>query len=350
MSNNITNVFQDQTSNYEESFTYISTEKFNFTTAPDFENSTLRKILNRSKLTESILGGILFAISIYLTGATVWYHVRFGKRNLRKTNFLCTLAVMALLIRIAAVHILLYGGYISDQLCNTTLVFSYLCFCLNRFLPYVVLWMRQRGIYKKSIQGSLYTIRVKIVSGITLAGIVLFQPALTALQLTFTRYVASPFGCILANKDLFLGFLRKASPIFFGVSALFQLLLLGLVLYPLVEHDKKKGFKQMSVRKTIIRLGICTSVCIISDLAFLLAKQLKPPGISSLLTALFSCCDNTTNVVAMLASFADFRLRFFPSLICKTTRFPLPSSFKRSSSTLDTEITMGSNKRRRSKF
>ena len=333
-----------------QNYMNISTQYFSSDATSSLESATPRRILKPpSKLTESILGGIVFAITAYLSVAVLCYHSRFGKKNLRKTNFLCTFAVLALLVRITAVHILLYGGHISDQLCNTALVFSYVCFCFNRFLPYVILWLRQRAIYKKSNHGSLNSLKVRIIGGITLAGIIVFQPALTVLQLLYTRFVASPFGCILADKEIFFGFLQKASPIFFGASALFQLLLLGLVLYPLFRHNNMKGFVQDSIRETIIRLGICTSVCIVSDLAFLLAKLLKPPGISSLLTALFSCCDNTINIMATLASFADFRLRFFPITFCKTIKTSIRSSFKRSSSTQETEVNI-SNKRRKSKI
>ena len=273
--------------------------------------------------TEKVFGVVVAVITVYLTAVTVYYQIRFGKGQLIIVNSICTLAVCALLLRIVAVHVLLYGGHISDDLCNAAMCTSYICFGLNRFLPYVVLWLRQRNLYKASSQldRNLKARPIKIISGITLAGIVLSQPALTTLQIIFTRFRSSPFGCVLQNKDSFFGFLKKVSPTIFGVAAAFQLVLLGLVLYPLILQIRKKKFNQAKMKKTIVRLAVCTTVCILSDLTFLLAKHLKPPGDSSILTALFSCCDNTINVMAVLASFGDYGLRFVPIHCCKSTPF-----------------------------
>ena len=320
-------------------------EDFSYTTVSFMNETTSRKIMKRNQLTESILGGIVLGISVYLTSATLCYHFRLGKQNMQKANFLCSFAVVSLLVRIVAIHVLLYGGHIDDRLCNAALVFSYVCFGFNRFLPYVVLWLRQRTIYKNSNQGSSNTKKIKIISYVTLVGIVVFQPALTTLQIIFTRFVSSPLGCVLADKSVFFNFLQKASPIFFGASALFQLLLLSLVLYPLCQHCKSNNFKSEKVRNTIIRLAICTSICIVSDLAFLLAKHLQPRSVSSLLTALFSCCDNTINFMSMLASFTDFRSRFFPVLLCKSPLFSFSTSLKKSSNTEETEARSGSRKK-----
>ena len=278
------------------------------------------RILNeRKKITENILAGVLFFLSAYLILAAVWYQAKHGKKTMKKTNSLCTVAVLALLIRISAVEFLLHGGDISDSLCNAAMISSYVCFCLNRFLPYVILWCRQRALHKKTAQQNFSAKPLKLLSAFILVGIVIFQPALLVLQILFTRYVASPVGCILQNKDKFFSFLQKASPIFFAASAFFQLMLLGLMLYPLKQHLKKQLKKQQAgLRSTIMRLSLCTVICMVSDLVFLLAKLLKPRGTSSLLTGLLSCCDNTINVTAVLMSFYDFKVRFFPMIAsCK---------------------------------
>ena len=285
---------------------------------------------------EKILGWFVAAVTLYLAAVTLWYQARHSQMSLQKTNYLCTFTVLTLVVRITAVKILLYGGHISNTLCNVAVAFSYVSFGFSRFLPYVVLWLRQHAIYKNINYDSQEKRRIQIMARIVLAGIIIFQPALTTLQIIFTRFVASPFGCILEDKEMFFSFLQKASPIFFGASAFFQVLLLGLVLFPFYQHIKGKKFREKGIRKTLIRLALCTSICIASDLIFLLAKQFQPRTVSSLLTALFSCCDNIINVASMLGSFADFRLRLFP-MIPKTRRKPeFSQSAKKQSSTQNT--------------
>ena len=74
------------------------------------------------------------------------------------------------------------------------------------------------------------------------------------------------------------------------------------------SQKKKNRFENI-----FVRLSICTAICIVTDLGFIgLSVQNLSPRFSVSFIPICYSFNMLINVVAVLASFSDFRLRFFP--------------------------------------
>ena len=273
-----------------------------------------RTICVKVHLAEEVFLGLVIYINVYLFAVAIWYAKKHGKATLKKTNIICCVLALLLLVRSLTLEVRIRTATVSTFFCNfsvTTLNFIY---GFNRTLPYILLWMRQRTIYIKLNKGKTSKLVVQILSWSTLIGIILFEIILTAVLVSTLRMKSTSCGCVFENPKKFLRIFNIISPTIFGASTVLQLLLLALVLYPLVSHIRTKIFYQGRFKKTVIRLGVCTFLCIISDLLFLVTKYVKPPGASSIFTLLCSCYNNDINLMAVLFTFGDSSRRYFPWL------------------------------------
>ncbi|CAK8673289.1 unnamed protein product [Clavelina lepadiformis] len=145
--------------------------------------------------------------------------------------------------------------------------------------------------------------------------------------------ISTSKSCVPGGKT-YLGVFMTLANVGFGLSTFFQLVLLMLVLYPIVDHVSRTNLKHSSrIKNTIFRLAACTAICITSDLLFLITRHVRLPEDTGIFTGLCSCYDVTINVCTVVCSFADWRKRFFPMITSKEDAISLSSSSKTSTNT-----------------
>ena len=273
--------------------------------------STNQTISGKMYICEEILLGLVILLNFYLTIMTIGYAVKHGKTTLKRTNILCCILTVLLLLRSAALELRVRTGAISDFYCNLSIGLLNIFYGTNKSLPYVILWIRQRTMYASLLQKKKNKLMIKFTSRCTLVGIVIFHVILTTVLLVYLDKRSTPFGCTFRNPEEFQAIFNILSPAMFAASTLFQIILLGLVLYPLALHMVSKNISHGKLKKTIIRVAVSTSVCILSDVVFLILKYVQPPNTASYFVLLSSCYNHTISLIAVLFSFADPALRFF---------------------------------------
>ncbi|CAK8673283.1 unnamed protein product [Clavelina lepadiformis] len=282
-------------------------------------NSTkhLRPVATRIPITEESMAGVLLIITSYLVLVTVWYQVKVGQKKLVLSDTLCTLTVFTLLIRISAFEFALRVRG-STNMCKIFGNWNFSGYAFNLFLPYLILWIRQRGFYNAQGQERLNTLKVKIISWITLIGIVASPVVQNAFRIVHGKMVSTPMGCRPSTDRYGRLVFNILANVGVGLSTFFQLVLLMLVLYPIIDHVSRTNLRHSSrMKKTIFRMAACTAICITSDLLFLITVHVKPAGASRFFTGLCSCYNMTINACMVVCSFADWRRRFFPMITPK---------------------------------
>jgi len=263
-------------------------------------------------ISEEIFIALVILINLYLSCVSIWYTVKHGRSTLKITNKLCCVLSVLLLLRSCTLEVRVRTGTLSDSFCNVTVTILNILYGFNKSIPYVILWIRQRYLYTNVIQKRRSERTTRFLSWCSLIGIILFELILTSVLVAYLDMKSTPMGCVFLNPKKFLAVFNILSPVIFAASTLLQLVLLGLVLYPLILHVCSKKICQTRMKKTIARLGICTSVCIFSDLLNLVIKYAVPPKNSSILLLICSCYNNAICLVAVLFTFADTSLRIFP--------------------------------------
>ena len=288
---------------------------------------------DRSWLRDEIFVSVLTAISVYLTMSLTVFQCRQNKEASQKETKsknkfesvinrgpLCLIAVIFCLIRCLFEQVELRMGTFSDLACRIYQHQLAEIYHLSLTSLYLLLWSRQVTMYRHRILRHLSSASLRITSYLVIFGILACSIAsATSYLVTFTL-TASPVGCVydLSSPD------RPPSSLpgilLFIISFVFQFSLLGLLVYPLIKHyriccraESLKASLNRKVRDTVIRLSVCTTICVISD------------GISSYLLVFVN--DGTSpisfwaniytsnlqvNIIAVICSFADWKARLFP--------------------------------------
>ena len=280
----------------------------------EITTSLARDSVSPVLMSEEISIALVIFINFYLSVVSIWYFYKHGRPTLKVTNTLCCTLTVLLLLRSCTLEVRARTGTLPGSFCNVTVTILNILYGLNKSFPYVILWIRQRFLYKNVIQKRTAGIISQVLSWSSLIGIVVFEMVLTSILVAYLDMKPTPTGCVFVNPKKFLSVFDVLSPVIFAASTLLQLTLLGLVLYPLILHILSKKFCHTRMKRTIVRLGLCTSVCILSDLLNLVIKYVVPPKTSSILILICSCYNNTICLVAVLFTFADPLQRFFPAI------------------------------------
>jgi len=299
-------------------------------------NSTLFAPYERPWIRDEIFLACLTAISLYLTITLAIFECKRTKReqnlpkesslkikieNVLTNGSLCLAAVIITLIRCLCEQIELRLGRSSDLACRIyqhelAEVYHVALTCL-----YILLWVRQLKLYRHPVLKNLSSPLLRFVSYSVILGIIGSSVAsISSYVVTFTL-IASPVGCVY---DLsFPDGPPSSLPgmLLFIIAVVFQTSLLGLVVYPLIKQynirfccsSNEAENKHENVRYTIIRLSICTAICVISDGISSALLIFVHDGVSPIsLWANIYTVNLLLNIVAVVCSFADWKERLFP--------------------------------------
>lgn len=280
-----------------------------------------------SRLAEDVLAGMLIAVSSYLSVASALYQHANGHRNLKWTNRLCTIAAVSLLFEGCWFEFEIHGS-MSDGLCQLYVVVSVVMLFFNKSFAYLVLWIRQRSFY------NLPTVKIsskasRFFSSLILIGIVVFPLFQIALHLLHDIQ-ATPAGCIALKSP---SFVSVAIPVSHTLFVLFEVALLGLVLFPIAKYWRRRScINRVKIVHLVVRLSVCTAVCVVTDLLFLIVSMHRPAWASlTYIPAVYSI-NAIINTIALYVSFADYRKRLTVAICHKIS----PMSNKPAPSTITT--------------
>uniref|UniRef100_H2ZQJ9 Uncharacterized protein n=1 Tax=Ciona savignyi TaxID=51511 RepID=H2ZQJ9_CIOSA len=180
---------------------------------------------------------ILILISSYLLTVTINYTIRKRKvcdrqaPQLSIVNALCVVATVLLLFECCwfLVEMFVPG---TDVFCTAYSAINVTVGTTNRTVIYYILWHRQRWFYKKRPTANITSRTVARLSNTLLGGIIIF--ALVQIVTMSSIPVYSDNGkCAVGEVS---GFLKGFAPTIFFIIALFQVLLLLPVVFPVARH------------------------------------------------------------------------------------------------------------------
>ncbi|XP_076823070.1 uncharacterized protein LOC143469304 [Clavelina lepadiformis] len=289
----------------------------------------------RPWLRDELFAAILTVIAFYLVVALSIFEVRsrrkvdqgkkkgFGQKLLdfSSKGSLCLVAVIFAFIRCLCEQIELRLGRKSDLACLIYLHQLVEVFHLALTSLYLILWTRQLKMYRHRALRHLGSPFLRAISVLVLFGILGTSIASAASYLSTFTMISSPVGCVY---DLsYPNGVPSSLPgyLLFAISFIFQSCLLALLVYPLAKHYHlqicccrvEMPPKQEKIKKTIIRLCVCTLVCVLSDLVSSALLIFLHDGISPIFFwANIYTTNLLINIVAVVISFADWKRRLFP--------------------------------------
>ena len=270
---------------------------------------------------ENVFVIFLICISAYLVAATLFYNHVHSVAKLRVTDFVICLAAIILFLECCWFEAEIMLTSSSMTFCKVFTVINVTLATTIRTLIYVVLWLREEGIYNGPL-GSTNP-KAKIISKITLWGILFFS-VLQILVLALIPQESEMGKCVSPPLPTALSVVL---PLVFIFSSGFQLVLLGLTLYPVVKQMKggivtgrKKKLKDIATR-----LCICTAICTMVDLAFIVIVQIKPKEAPVTYIPICYAFNTVINTTTTLCSFVNYKLRLWPFRGKQRDQTPLSS-------------------------
>jgi len=254
---------------------------------------------------EKIMVAGLILVSFYLCLTASWYQWKHAKDNMKVTNKLCLFSAYALFVQCAWFLISVHGRNLSEIVYIVCSVMEVSLSLTSKALVYVVLWMRQQGIYEiPTIKQS------KVVSAVSYGTLVVIVVlCLTeAVVINLVPTKSTSRGCESVRAPSTFHWALTALCLLFTLT---QISLLALTLLPLYAYVREKAGNRSTIRKLIVRLCKCTSVCVATDVLFLgfaVTKKYLKISSSPLLTIVFAF-NSAINVIALFASFADAKAR-----------------------------------------
>jgi len=274
-----------------------------------------------NEIAEHIIAITLLLISIYLSTASITYYIRYSIASLRLTDALICLATTMLFLECCWFEVEISITDHSMTFCQAYAVINITISTTMRTIIYTILWLRQRSIYGGPLQHRNGA--AGVIGKITLVGILTFG-VLQIIPLSLTpQYPVATGGCISGKLPPVLKILV---PVIFSLSSTFQFVLLGLTLYPVVKQIREGSIASSKEQlKTIaVRLCICTAICILVDMMFLVVIRLKPDNASISYIPICYAFNTVVNTSTTLCSFANFRQRLWP-VRCEESAVETPS-------------------------
>ncbi|XP_076816439.1 uncharacterized protein LOC143462244 [Clavelina lepadiformis] len=253
-----------------------------------------------------VIAAVLEAISIYiLTALAIFFWKSRNRKNISKLNHLCL--VEALFTCLCCTTILL--KVLPTYPYKIMLWVGGSFYWVGLSLTYTILWVRQRRFYSDELLADKSGKCHRVVSSVVIVGIYI---CLSALMCAFQSKVGdcSSLGDINDILPILITFI-------IAIFA-FQILLFYLLVHPLRSEDGVKVsdilfFRlKKDIHKMVVRLAICTSICIFTNILMCIVIILISKRIlqTSWLNAV--ALDLIVNTIAVVCTFKRWKTRLFP--------------------------------------
>ena len=272
------------------------------------EKSTTDPHNHSTDIGEHVTVITLVVISVYLMIVTLFYYCKHSLSQLRLIDWLICVTPVLVLVQCCWFEVEISMTQHTTTFCTVYTVINVGLATAIRTLIYSVLWIRQRSIYKGPLQNTNTT--ATRISWITLGGILFFS----LCQIIIFGFVSQkpvPGGC--ESEELSLA-LEVILPLVFTCTSMFQFILLGLTLYPVVKQLRERNInsRKGQLKTVAVRLCISTAVCFFVDILFIIILQLKPADASISYLPICYAFNTLVNTIATLCSFANYRQRLWP--------------------------------------
>ena len=271
-------------------------------------------ILNSSskfgnEIAEEIFAISLMFISVYLTVISFVYFKKFSVSKLRLTDTLICIASTLLFLECCWFEIEIIINHQSMTFCQAYTIINVTVATAMRTIIYFILWLRQKSIYGGPLQHGNNI--ANIIGKITLSGILIFGVFQIVLISIPPQYPVQGGGCVTGPIS---SVIKILIPVVFSFSSAFQFVLLGLTLYPVVKQIRQGAIESSKEQlKTVaVRLCICTAICIVVDMMFLIVIRKKPDNASISYIPLCYAFNTVVNTATTLCSFANYKQRLWP--------------------------------------
>ncbi|XP_076813927.1 uncharacterized protein LOC143460343 isoform X1 [Clavelina lepadiformis] len=276
---------------------------------------------------------LLLVMGIYLVVCLLFYEYRVGIKNRqvgqlnRQRNnlshdrvsdwmrWLCLIASILELVRLSLAIVEIKLGQSSSTICDPIAKFQAAFLCAVFTCIYLVLWLRQRKFYRTPAMLHLSNKIIQFFSSSVIA-LVVMSTLIALLLYMFTRgYHSTVSGCDLQWNSIWT---MLPALLVALLTVLFQVMLLGLLIYPLHKHRvAMKSVVSNCLHKeiqVIKRVTLATFVAAVTDGIVGLITSGIFVSLSHIAQQVIYDVDVLVNILAVICSFADWRTRMAPFL------------------------------------
>ena len=300
----------------------------------------------------AVLGIILLFCGSYLLFSLSFYEYRVAQKNNKVTNrrkklkslvvdvfgdrtrLLCLVAAVFTLFRYIFDLIEIFQAQIPSDPCRWLRQVKAILQCGAITCIYLVLWLRQRQFYSLPALEYLSSRTIRFFSGAVIFIMVAANLVTIVLYLSTRGYESTDRGCTVAWSTVWT---KLPGLLLFLFTASFQIILVGLLIYPLYKHGTSSSLpgnkKQMQLIK---RVGIAAVVAVASTAIVSLLSITVLSGNYGALRQVVYSIDIFISLLCIIVSFQDWRARLFACLANEET---VVGTIKRKSSEQATDLT-----------
>lgn len=292
----------------------------------------------RQYVAASVLSSILLAFGLYILTVTILYEYKVWKVNCSsmksplkrqrhvsststtrdvtadRMRYLIFCSATIIFVRQCLKFVELQYSFESDRACNTLRGTGNFLYASCLTCVYIVIWCRQRIFYRSKLLRPMFGNVVKTLSASVIVIMVINDAVGITLFLATRAYMSHPTGCVVQYS-----YVPKKLPGIFLIccTVLFQGILLGLFLYPLVQHKKRANALGSNSQRTeaLIKRTFClTLLTVIVDLISAGSSVLVSDYIISIFRQLMYDTSLMVACCCVIGCFPDWKQRMFPFL------------------------------------
>ena len=234
-------------------------------------------------------------------------------------RWLCLIASILALVRFGLELVEIELGQSSSTICDPIRKSKGVLQCAVITCLYLVLWLRQRKFYRTPAMLHLSNKIIRFFSRSVIIIMAIASVLTISLYVATRGYQSSGRGCIVQWSSIRTKVRELPGLLQFIFTTLFQVILLGLFIYPLQKHRvAMKSVVSSGPNKeidVIKRITIATLVAMITDGVAGLIALFAFANSFEVLDHLVYDVDMLVNLLAIICSFADWRTQMAPFLV-----------------------------------
>ena len=298
----------------------------------DVTSGTANVMSSRDFSTEHTLSAVfgitlLFCGTYLLFSLSFYEHQQLALKNNKVTNkqkkiepptrLLCLIAAVFALLRFILDIIEIFHSQISRDSCRWLRQVKAILYCGAITCIYLVLWLRQRHFYSLPALEYLSSRTIRFFSGSVVFIMVAANLVTIVLYVATRGYESTNRGCTVAWSTVWTKLLGL---LLFLFTASFQIILVGLFIYPLYNRRKSSNLpKNEKETQQIKRVSIAAVVAVvITAIVSLLSVTALSGNYGALRQTIYSI-DTFISLLCIIFSFKDWRARLFVCLATETT-------------------------------
>ena len=294
-------------------------------TSPTTSNTTSEKDFATEHVISAVFGVLLLSCATYvLFSLLVYERVVMVKNQLTRAGatrslvvdrmadwfrWLCLAAAAFITTRYVVDLVEIFQRNFSNSPCFWVRQTKAALQCGGITCLYLVLWLRQYKFYHCPVYQHLINKPVRFFSGAVIVIMAVANIVTITVYVAARKYHRSNRGCVLLWSSIWT---KLPGVLLFLFSISFQLILLGLLLYPLYKHRLINSTKNMNQIEVIRRVTGATIAAVVGSGAVAILSITVLSGNYGALRQVVYGVDMMITLFAVLLSFRDWRIRLWP--------------------------------------